>query len=83
MRQRDRFGGTVEADRMRARMKPARVAETSIGRGNPACSIERLSRSAVPDGVLGRVMRLVQSAKIGCGPKSRAACATASKGRRR
>src|SRR5262245_51104959 len=31
-------------------MKPARVDETSIGRGNPDSSIVRLSRIAVPDG---------------------------------
>src|SRR5437773_7749964 len=29
---------------------PARVDETSIGRGNPACSIAFFSDSAVPDG---------------------------------
>ena len=31
-------------------MNPARVAETSIGLGNPACSIVRFRSSAVPDG---------------------------------
>src|SRR3954452_21597503 len=31
-------------------MKPARVDDTSIGRANPACCIDRCSSSAVPDG---------------------------------
>ena len=51
MRQRNRFGRPVEADVCVPGMCPARVDDTSIGRAIArACSMARLSSSAVPEG---------------------------------